>query len=249
MNQNDLSLYSKITDDMMLLGTNMIVRMNVILYSNSEKYGRKYYYREVQYLDRTMEIPTRKISRSFEAFLSIENLKAVNTHKEFFVIRGRDIEFMRLILIPTLENMLTTYNEMYEFRKGKLYLTNPKVANVNLGTEEFPKVLTFRPAIRKLYSDKLEPVLMVMINNDEQTASYVSYSTMFGFLYLIRTLQLDTYGAIMINSLGRPPLGSYLFDMSGGLITETEPSHFDNKPKQISSNTNKVKKKSYFNNN
>ena len=44
--------YSKISDDVYLLGMNAILKMNVHLYSNSEQYGKLSYHREYEYYDK-----------------------------------------------------------------------------------------------------------------------------------------------------------------------------------------------------
>lgn len=124
-------LYNKIVDPIIYLGSNGVIRMNLTLYSNSEKYGRRYYYSEVGYTS-SNGYESVKISRDFDSYLSIENLKPINGKKAFIIIRSGDLERMRLFVGPKLEYWAIHSNELFEVRSnGKLYRkTPPKIPSL-----------------------------------------------------------------------------------------------------------------------
>ena len=117
--------YNKIVDPIMYLGSNGVIKMNVTLYSNSEKYGRKYYYSEIGY-NTSDGFEAFKITRDFDAYLSLENLKSVGGKKAFIIIRNGDLERMRIYVSGKLEYWATHCNELFEVRSnGKLYRKSP----------------------------------------------------------------------------------------------------------------------------
>lgn len=166
-------LYNKISDPIMYLGSNGIIRMNLNLYSNSERYGRRYYYSEIGYTA-SDGYESRKISRDFDSYLSIENLKPINGKKAFIIVRSGDLEKMRLFIGPKLEYWATHCNELFEVRSnGKLYRkTPPKIPkmpeiNENDSEEEKKKKKKEIKKIQEIYGplyeqweDKYSPIEM-----------------------------------------------------------------------------------------
>ena len=216
---NQMGVYNKIQDRLMYLGNNAIINMVIMLYSESEKYGRRYYYREVKYNSNSINVPIKKISREFDAYITLENLKPVNGIKEFIIIRGRDLELMRMSLLPKFENMIQNFDSIFEMRKGKMYVTDKvKPFAVDIGAT---KSLLFVPGMRKLYNDEMLPCIDLYLNSSSDNVVSLTFPQLYEFMYLIRTFQIHQYAVAMLNYLGRPPAGTNLYDA-------TEMQEYDN---------------------
>lgn len=209
----ELLLYHRLVDDLMLLGNNAILRMNALLYSNTKgpNNRRDYYYRETQYVDKN-GLLVRKINRSIDCFLSIENLKAVGHDKEYIVIRGRDLELMRIFLLPKLESIVQNFGNVFQVRGGHLYV-NEKIKPIEVEVGSREKILWFKPGAHKLYNDEVVPAMELYLNSPNNI-SVMNFQSVYGLMYIIRTFQIHTYAANMLTYFGHPPIGLNLYDMS-----------------------------------
>lgn len=210
-------IYTKLQDKLMYLGRNAILNMNTMLYSDSEKYGRRYYYKEIQYASEKAGCEVKKIVRDFDAYLSIENIKPVNGVKEFITIRARDLELMRYFLIPKFEDIIKNFNKIYEMRDKKMYVNKITPFEVDVGPGG-RKPLIFVPGIHKTYTEDLEPCIDMYINGNHDNIASLSFNQVYEFMYLIRTFQIHLYASTMLSYMGRPPVGTNLINMSDGMI-------------------------------
>ena len=208
----EMLLYNKITDTLMFLGSNAILRMNVALYQTGRKPNtREYFYQETQYVDRN-GVLTRKIQRMIDAFISLENMRPVgNENKEYIVIRGRDLELMRIFLLPKLEAIIQNFGDVFQVRSGHLYV-NDKIKPIELELGFKEKTIWFKPGAHKLYNDEVVPT-MEMYLNSPNNVSIMSFQAVYELMYLIRTFQLQQYAAAMLSCF-EPPLGINMYDMS-----------------------------------
>lgn len=209
----EMLLYNRLVDDLMFLGNNAILRMNALLYSNAKgpNNRRDWYYREVQYVDKN-GLMVRKLTRSIDAFLTIENLKPVGNDREYIVIRGRDLELMRIFLLPRLETIVQNFGDVFQVRGGRLYVNEKvKAIEVEVGSRE--KLLWFKPGIHRLYNDEVVPAMELYLNSP-QNVTIMSFQSVYGLMYLIRTFQIQQYAASMVSYFGSPPMGVNLYDMT-----------------------------------
>lgn len=209
----ELLLYNRLVDDLMFLGNNAILRMNALLYSNAKGANnrRDYYYRETQYVDKN-GLLVRKVNRFIDSFLTIENLKLVGHDKEYIVIRGRDLELMRIFLLPKLESIVQNFGDVFQVRGGHLYV-NEKIKPIEVEVGSREKILWFKPGAHKLYNDEVVPAMELYLNSPTNM-SVMSFPCVYGLMYIIRTFQIHTYASSMLAFLGHPPMGLNLYDMS-----------------------------------
>ena len=213
MSNNDttIGIYDKIQDKLMFLGANAILNINLLLYSYSEKYGRQYYYREMQYISEKAGKPVRKISRDYDIYLSIENIKPINGYKEFIAIRAKDIEFMRMTLLPRLKSIIEHFDEVYQNRGNKLYVSDTiKPFEIDMGT----KILIFAPGLYKSYNEEVTPCIDIFLNGSKDNVVNMSFNKVYELMYLIESIQLHNYAASMLSYLGRPPMETNMIDMT-----------------------------------
>lgn len=206
-------LYNRIQDDLLILGTNAIVKMNLIFYRTKED-RRDFYYREVQYVDKHGNL-VRKMARNLlESFISIENLKPMNNEgfREFIVLRGRDLEFFRIYLLPKLEYIVTHTEEIYEVRDGNMYV-NEKGASIKIELNNREKFLVFKPAAHKMYNDEMMPCIEIYLNNPYNN-TIVSLAGILDFMHFIRNFNIQMYAATMMSYVGRAPMGLNMRDIT-----------------------------------
>lgn len=205
------SMYTKIQDRLMLIGSNAIMNLNVILYSNSEKYGRRYYYKETQYIDRS-GIPVRKINRDHDVYLSIENIKPnENNYKEFICLRGRDIEYFNLMIRPFILSILQNENNTFfeEVSKDKWLCNDDKAISFDIGT----KVIILKPEVAVLSETYTIPSIALYLNSlDNKNVLYLNQ--IYEFLYILGNINLFEYASSVLAYMGRPEMGTNLYDMS-----------------------------------
>ena len=218
MNSQDVAeflLYSKLQDVVMFLGNNAVIKMNVMLYHTNRRgvngNERQYFYRETQYLDTNGNL-CRGVQRTFNSFLTLENLKpGVDGIKQCIFIRAGELELMRIMLLPRLENYIAKMGEIYEMRENKLYI-NESVVNpiqIDIGNQ----TIWFKPGIFKKYDGSLIPAVNMYLNS---LTNYVTltYNEIYTLMYHIRTFDIYTAATNMIAFYGRPPMGLNMYDYS-----------------------------------
>jgi len=209
---SELLLYNRLQDDLMFLGNNAVVRMNIALYRLKDHNQREYYYGETQYVDKNGYL-TRRMTRRIDPFLSIESMKNdAAGNREYFVLRGKDIEFLRLFVIPKLEYIVTHFTEVFEARDGKIYINDADKHSIQVDLN-YGKFMVFKPGVRKMYNDELQPVIDVYLNNTT-TMTSMTIAQACEFMYLIRTIQIHQYAASMLAFFDRPPMGLNMKDIS-----------------------------------
>lgn len=204
--------YNKIQDDIMFLARNAILRMNVILYPKSEKYGRRLYYSEIEYEDNITNSPTRKIMRSFDYYLSIENIKPIEgtEEKEFIIVRDKDLELMYHFLYPKLLKMMQS-NDTWEKRKdNKLYLKK-NIKPVQIEMSSMGKFLVFEPGITVLLDNNEQIPCINLYLNSKSNMVKIPFGNIYSLLNIIRTFQIQIYASSMVNFVGRPVDGTNLY--------------------------------------
>ena len=201
--------YEKITDRIMFLSKDAVINMNVVLYSYSERWGRRYYYSEVQYPSTKAGIQVKKMRRDFDCYLSLESLKTINRRREFIFIRPKDLQLLKMTLVPKLKDIIEKFNQIYEQDPdGKIRVNKYPAFEIELGA----KVIVIAPGVHKFYNDELAPAVDMFLNSQDNAIS-MSFSKVYELLYVLETFQIHLYASSMISYLGRPPQGLNLYNM------------------------------------
>ena len=204
--------YEKICDRIMFLSKDAVINMNTILYSYSEKWGRRYYYSEVQYPSTKAGIQVKKMKRDFDCYLSLESLKVINRRREFIFIRAKDLQLLKMTLVPKLKDIIEKFNQIYEQDPdGKIRVNKYPAFEIELGA----KVIIVAPGVHKFYNDELAPAVDMFLNSQDNIIS-LSFSKVYELIYVLETFQLHLYASSMISYLGRPPQGLNLYNMGNG---------------------------------
>ena len=202
-------LYAKLQDFIAYLGNNAILRMNVLLYHTPKNATyRDYYHREYQYTDKTGEL-SRKVVRFIDGFLTVENYKAVNNIKESISLRGRDLQLLKMTLVPKLIYIIENAAKIYENRDGKIYVNDK---DLQLKVDCGQKSLVFKPGVVKDEDDVLNPCIEMYLNSYENMSS-LKFNYVYELIYIINTFNIYTYASTMVNYFGNPGMNFNSYDI------------------------------------
>lgn len=243
--EKNILQYEKITDDLCILGINTILRFNVSLAIKTQDGIKKLFHSEFEYKAKkyTNLNTVCSIRRSFDYYLSIENLRANQDGiKEFIMIRIQDILYVReQFELATKWFRDSKYENLFAMSKGRL---------VMLGKVEPIKILGL--AMDK--SLMLEPIIINYDDNNQTTGvrlylssrdNYVDMSVdkFMGIVYLLSSINMYESAQILLNYLQRPELGTNSYNMNNREEDIIEDGYIETK-----NNTRKInnKQKSFF---
>lgn len=204
-------LYTRLQDTLMTMGTNAILKLTVNLYQDKKNVGREYYRNEVQYFDKKGNL-SRKVVRKIDGVLMLENMKPFAGKKEYIVIRSSELELMRIILLPYLENIIKDFNNIYQVANGKLHIVKEQAA-IELSMPGDAK-LWFKPGIySNTYNDDVTPCMDMFINSPDNI-SKIPYDSIYAFMHILRNFQLHQYIATVLAAYEQSIMGLNLYDVT-----------------------------------
>lgn len=216
---NDLNLnnfsYNKISDDVYLIGKNTMLKMNVNLIQNyviDNKNKKVLYHREIGYFDDKSNTNLYNIKRSFDYFLSIENIKP-NEYgfKEFIRIGLPEIMLLRNTLMGCIKWFNDSeYKDLYACNKDTKELIMPKKApKIVIDSLPQHKFIALTPTIISFGTDEYPGVRMYL--NSETNFVDISVPRFMGFVQAVIDVNLYMAAQNLLNYFGRPPFGSNIY--------------------------------------
>ena len=208
-------MYDKISDDLMLLGQNCILRFNTILSSYDKDGNKDYYHKEFTFINNKSNLRSVTVRRNFQYYISIENIKYDNTigGKEFIIVGVNDYLRLKFALEQVIKWFVgSEYNNIYANKnEGLVMISRPD--NVVIDKLPMNKVLAFEP-ITITYQDGVTvPGLRIYLSSDINYTD-ITVGTVMGFYYQILNLNMHLYAQNMINYLESPALGTNMMDMN-----------------------------------
>ena len=234
--------YEKLVDDIYYLGNNVILRMNVTLAKKSED-GRRYYYhnefmyKSNKYIDINELITLR---RSFEYFLTLENIKYINGEKESIMIRVQDIINIRYNLNIVYQWFISKkYKNLFAYSKGNLIMLE-RVEPVIISGLALDKKIIIEPTIIQYDNDVYEGVRLFLNSNTNYID--IKVDRFMGFYYIINTIDMYQSAQLLLNYNGRPDFGNNIISFNNEYYDE----YGSVEVKQDRQIANKLRKKSFF---
>lgn len=203
--------YEKITDDLMWLSKNWMLRFCVVLNKKSDKFGRQNYHKEVGYYKQDNYCVN--INRSFDYYLSFDcTVKDLNGMKDSISIRVTDMYVLKFKLNLVAEWFTAEHNQgLFAKKDGRIFMptsTNP----IRICGLMFDKYIEFEPSILDL--DNGSQLVGVRIYMNSATNSlFMDISKFLGFKDFIDTFNMYQSAQLMLNYLQRPAPGSNMFDI------------------------------------
>jgi hypothetical protein len=212
--------YNKVEDIVYYLGTNAVLKMNLSLYQNSEKYGRKSYHQEIQYYNEKMGEKVVNIKRSFDYYASIENLKPVDHMKEYIIIRQQDIFLLRKVVNSVFELFNNEFDNLFGKRNGVVTLRN-KIKPIEFSGLSLGKYLVFAPDIMENINGERSGCIRMNLSSPNNFV-LMSLSKFSGFLECINNMDMFSYAQEMLSYFGRPKYGTNLYDFTASQDIDDE---------------------------
>lgn len=208
-----VSDYNKISDTIMYLGKNVVLKFNVYLNYENEKYGQQNFHKEYCYYNNRLGKDQYTIMRYFDYAMTIENTSqsADNDIREVIQIGVCEMSMMKMLLHAGMEWFTNPqYSELYSNKDGKLVMME--------------QVQPRRIFCRSKYIE-IEPIVYVDSNltydfgirmylNSETNYVEMSLSRYCGLHYMMDTINLYQAAITLINYLERPEFGTNLTSFS-----------------------------------
>lgn len=244
---DNFGMYSRMQDHLLFLGrSDNLIGIRAILNMYTGK-NIDYYYRETQYISEKMSCEVRKIHRDYDAYLVMENIRPMGDYREYIQLRGGDLEYLRLMLVPKLEEIIKKADQIFIAQGNKLQVTSKvKPYMVTISND---KKLRIAPEINAIDEETSEGIVALYMNNKESNRVIMSLNQVYSFMYLIRTFDIYGYAASMLAYMQRPPSKTNLRDITGlqdRSIIEQSVLPTDPSKRRVIGNTHHRRIKSYF---
>ena len=222
--------YNKISDNIMTLGSSMILKFSVQLSYNDSTYGMQSFHKEFGYYSTKAGKTMYSISRNFNCFLSIENTNNTEVPKDFIHIGYNDMIIFRHMLDACM-NWFTdsSYADIYAVKDGRLTMVR-QIEAKRMYIQD--KYISMEPAIFVDYLNNTDIGIRIYLNSDINYTE-ISFSTFCGLHYFVSCFNMYESAQNMLNYIQRPPFGTNLVDFSKG-ATSTPQDKEDIIPKQKS---------------
>ena len=199
--------YDKISDDVYQISYNIILRFNVNLSRTSETYGRQFYHKEFEYETKNSNYPVMSIKRSFDYYLSIENVKVNETTntKEFIRIGVEEIMLLRQILNQAAEWFTSReYKDLYVIHNNQLIVTS-KIEPLVIDHLPMDKYIAIEPWTCIISEEQIPGVRLYL--SDKNNYADIPINKFMGFVYTINGINMYQSAQLMLSYIGRPEFG------------------------------------------
>lgn len=203
----------KISDDVYAIGPNIILKFNVSLSKISD--GTRYHYhREYEYPAKGLKDTTSLVSikRSFDYYLSIENIQKDSNGNKLFIRIGlsEQVLLKKGLEIATSWFTSESFNKLFALDKGKIVML-PPIPEYTISNLPMNRVIHITPTIidRGIANADKEPG--VFIRFDENTSVSINLERLFGFYNAISSMNLYQSAIELINYIQRPEFGTNRF--------------------------------------
>jgi hypothetical protein len=199
--------YDKISDDVYVLGPNTILRFSVAL-SKIANEKRYHFYKEFEYSSRAQDYPKLlSIKRSFDYYLSLENIQKNKATDEKAFIRIGPTEVYKFVnQLEQVQEWFTAkkYKGLFSTVKGKLVLTNP-TPECTLGGYPQNKFLRFIPTIIDKGEGKnsMEPGVELALSSYDNYV-VMDVNRMMGLYYTVKNFNMYIAAQNLVGYIGFP---------------------------------------------
>lgn len=206
----------KVSDDVYAIGPNVILKFNVSLSKTSQ--GKRYHFhKEYEYPSKDIKNQNLvTIKRSFDYYLSIENMQKDSNGNKLFIRIGPQ-EYM--LFKKGLEEAISwftdsKYAKLFARDKGKLVLVSPipefKIPNLPLRN-----YIEFTPIIieRGMAEADKEPGVRITLSDPSKFID-INLDRLMGLYYIVSCLNMYQAALTMVNYIQRPEFGTNRFIMS-----------------------------------
>lgn len=211
--------YEKISDDIMFIGYNTVMRMNVSLsykneYGERESFHKEYRYRSSKYINTNTGITIR---RRFDYYISIENVRQSESGEKAYIRLGlKDIPYFRQSLHEATEWFLSPkYKDLFIIKNNQIKI-NRILKPLDVGTlpmDNFMKILPV--AINDTELGKYRgPGARILLSSETNFVD-LTPDMVIGLVEFFNTFNMFQSAQIMLTYIQRPAYGSNIYSFNG----------------------------------
>lgn len=201
--------YDKLSDDLYWLGNKIVVRFNVVLAKQKETdQSRIFHHKEFlypsKYSDKDRVITMR---RSFQYYISIDK---IDMYDAGVMIRVQDIMLVRAKLHEA--SMWFTNGTFAEKKKKLIIPSRPNSITITGLTGG--KYIMMDPIVIEYEDSNLQQQGIRLTISDQDIYTDMSIDKFYGLCYLMNSINMYQSAQLLINYLGRPELGTNLYEFN-----------------------------------
>lgn len=244
--------YEKITDDVMVVGTGIVLKFTVGLSVYSDTGRRSSYHKEFGYKSSKAREKLVTVKRSFDYYLSFESLRGLdelNGDKLFIRIGLTEIgllaEAFRKALLWFTD---PKYQNLFVKKDGKIIMpVNKQIDPITIYGLPQAKWLKFEPGVfTTLLTDEMYAGVRLYLGSDK-VFCHMPVGKLMGLVNFFSTFNMYNAAQNMLNYIQRPPFGEYLLDMDNiNKDRRTEERHIGVKATSGRKTDSEKKEMSYF---
>ena len=205
--------YDKITDLLMYLSSDILLKFSVVLSKNISKNDntRKFLHSECVYNSKYKNVnESISITRTMNTYYFLIELK--NDFLGSIVLRPGDIEILKMLLDQKILPWFFGNNIAFQIRDNKLYLG--EYGESVLYTQNDYKYLGFTPIILTYEDGQSKQGIRITVNNTDTYAD-LDIDTFMNFVNIIKCTDMYNAACNLVNYVKIPPYGINQFKMSG----------------------------------
>lgn len=192
--------YDKISDDIIALGKNAVLRFNIGLasYNEDKKY---FFYKEYEISSKSH--PTISIKRSYDYYLSIENYKKQSNGSKVFIRIGlKDF----ILLKNTIDEVVRwftdkKYAKLFVKNNNSICMTAP-IPSCRIDGLPMNSWLLFEPTVIDRIQYQEPGVCLTLSDSDNIT--YLTFDTLLGLQHILSTMNMYQCAISILSSIPAP---------------------------------------------
>lgn len=203
--------YEKITDDILLLGNRVILRMNVSLSSYLQEKNNKRisFHREIEYYSNKNNSNLINIKRNFDYYMTIEH----TITKDYIRISITDILKLRHALDISYNFFIDKkYENMYAMNDGEIIMMHHPEPVIITGLS-MGKYLKFEPIVFLNFRGETERGLRMYLSSESSYCD-ISINKLEAFKYIMDTINIFECAQNMLNYIQRPDYGYNMYSFN-----------------------------------
>lgn len=212
--------YNKISDDLFIIGRNMLLKFNVGLI-HMENESLTGYHKEIAYLRNST--PVVNIKRNFDFFFSLENMKEVDGIQKEFVRIGVVEQWALAQLLQSAMDWFRTeqYKDLFARKDNKLVITR-RLEPLRIDNLPQGKFIEVEPCII-IFDDIQETPGVRFYLNDRINFCEMTFDRLLGFHSIIANTPMYPTACLLVNYLQRPDYGTNLMEFTNaGLVVHEQ---------------------------
>lgn len=201
---------NKISSTIFWFGPNTVLRINAALWTNSAKYGRRSYHREVRYYNEKVGKQLVNINLDIDAYATIEQLKPTDkSEKAFIKLRSSDIFTLRTAVETMYRLLDKEFTNLFKMKNGKPVIAK-KIKPIELSCSNAMNYLVFSPDIIEAKNNSCKGGIRLNLSSN---TNYIlmDMNKLLELRETLNLINLPMYGQMLINYIGRPNFGTNLF--------------------------------------